>query len=79
MPLLDCYALYPLLGTLLLPVLRLGQHGRATVQMPAEIPSLAGNPLDCCSPKAPASPNIAIIKVILTANIPVDVKVRLNS
>lgn len=35
--------------------------------------------LDCCSPKAPASPNIAIIKVILTANIPVDVKVKLDS
>lgn len=33
------YALYPLLGTLSLPVLWLGQHGRSAVQTPAEIPS----------------------------------------
>lgn len=35
--------------------------------------------LDRCSPKAQASRNITIIEVILTANTPVDVKVRLGS
>jgi len=68
---LPCWEPFPCLSC------GLGSMARVLCRCLLRFPALRS--LDCCSLKAWALCDITVIKAILTANTPVDVKVRLDS